>query len=120
MDLNDRAVLWAASSVVNQYGQYIVSPTPVELKVRWVAKQSSMLDHQGNTVAVDATAIVDQDVTLGSIMWLGGLRDLPTPTNVPTSGLMVVKMFNKTGDLKNRNFRRKVGLMRSNDVLPTK
>lgn len=119
MDLHDLVVLWSATTAVNQFGQYVVSATPVELNGRWVGRQSSMLDHQGNTVAVDATVIVAVDIALGSILWLGGLRKLPDPDNVPKSNLMVVKMFNSTNDLKGRNTRRKVGLMRYNDKLPT-
>lgn len=119
-DRKQRAVLWAVTGT-NNHGQKVCTTTGVELKVRWVGKQAVRLDPQGNTIAVDATVIVAQDVTIGSIMWLGALADIPgtgTPP-LPESDLMQVKTFDKT-DSMNPNFvRREVGLMRYNDTFPS-
>jgi hypothetical protein len=122
MDCNDLAVLWAFEGRSNAQGQPVVSAVPCELHVRWVGRQSSVLDKDGHKVSMDATAVLGEnapDVDLDSILWLGGLRDLPNPNNTPTAGLHVVKTFNKTTSLDGRRVRRKVGLMRYNGTLPT-
>lgn len=106
---------------VDRFGQPVIG-LPTEIRVRWVDKQSEMLDPQGNSVVMDATAVVFQDIPIGSRMWLGGLADwvgTGTGSGVTNEGLMEVKGFNKTSDVKNRYIRRTVGLMRFRDVPPS-
>lgn len=109
-DLRQRAVLWPAIGR-DRFGQSTVG-SPVEIRVRWLDTQTSMLDAQGNTVTIDATAIVEQDIPLGSQMWLGTLNNLPGTGLVPERGLMEVKKVDGGLDLKARNVRRTVGLIR--------
>src|SRR5882757_2595614 len=111
-DLLQRAVLWSASGR-DRYGQVTVGD-PVEITVRWLDQQSQMLDPQGNTVTVDVTVVVQQDIKIGSQMWLGELADLIGTGSEPETGRMEVKAFNSTLDIKARNNRRTIGLMRMN------
>lgn len=105
------AVLWPATSKSNRYGTFVVG-SPVEIKVRWIDTQSQALDPQGNVITVDATAVVGIDIPIGSQMWLGSAASLPGTGYMPEVGLMEVKTFNRTSDIKNRNRRRTVGMIR--------
>ena len=117
LDRKQKAAYWEAYTAANQldnYGQRNVK-SPVELKVRWVEGQREMLDAQGNSIAVDATAVVDRVIPLGSILWLGALADVPNPI----TQLHEVISRENTPDIKGRNMRRTVGLKRFRDALPT-
>lgn len=112
-ELNEYAVLWALSSYDNN-GEATVS-AGVELKVRWTDAESQSATARGTPIAADATAVVDCDIALDSIMRLGRLSAVPTP---PTDLYEVVSM-RKTPDLKARTYRRIVSLRRYKDALPT-
>ncbi len=126
-DLLDKAALWASAGV-DDYAEPLVRRA-VQIDCRWVGAQSRVLAPDGNTIAVDATAVVAQDIAIGSIMYLlpdsvvwrddetvpgTGTWDL----TVPTAGLMQVKAVNGTYDIKRTWQRRTVGLMRYNSALP--
>jgi hypothetical protein len=117
-DLIHTAVVWAVTGR-DVDGMPIVSHSPTQIKCRWVGKQSVMLDKDGNTVAIDATVVVAQDVTLFSAIWMGQLATLPgTSPNEPPSNVMTVVIVNKTDDLKGRSTRRTLGVKRAKDSLP--
>jgi uncharacterized delta-60 repeat protein len=112
-----KAVLWAASRH-DEFGQPTVD-SPAEVDVRWNTNRRESLDAQGNVIALDADAVVDRRIAVGSIMWLGKLVDwYSTDVNNNDSELMQVKTYSETPDLKNRFARRTVGLMRHRDELP--
>lgn len=111
------ALVWPAVSF-DSYGQYRVASEPTQLLVRFVGKPREMLDPQGNTIAVDATAVVAEDVPIGSIFWPGRLEDLPGTAQVPEDGLFQVIAAPVTPDLKVRAQRRTLGLMRYQDTMP--
>jgi hypothetical protein len=125
-DRHQHAVWWQASTITNGFGQLIVTPDGRELMVRWNNTQRTMLDANGNTVAVDATVVVGLigvdgnpiSVGIGDIFWLGRLIQLVGSGVVPTSNLMVVKVAPNIPDLKARNVRHEYGLMRFNDTMP--
>jgi len=122
LEVSDRfqdAVLWRLAGY-DKSGNSTVFPAPVPLKVRLVRKQTEMLDPKGNTVAVDATAVVDRDIGVGSILWEGCVEDLDIEgTAMPSpSGLLEIKAFSKTPDVRGREVRRTIGLMRYKDKLP--
>lgn len=111
-----KAVLWAAgvANGVDDYGEQKVSAA-AELDVRWEERRQEALDPNGETIAVDAVAVVDQDIVVGSIMWLGDIDDVATP---PVD-LKQVVAFNKIPDVKGGRFRQTVGLIRFSNKLPT-
>lgn len=127
MDRRQYALLWERSGT-NSYGEPTVSvgvelnPTVSDGGVRWVHKSQLMLDPLGNTIQVDATVVVNRDVEIGSIMWEGGLDDVPgtgTSGAPPDGQLMEVVTKDRATDLKNRYTRRTLGLKRFNGTLPT-
>lgn len=115
-DRREKALLWAANGV-NTHGQVTVASTPSEIVVRWATKRRTVVDAKGNAIGVDATVVVNQEIEIGSIIWLGSLDDAAGST--PTSDLMEVRTYDETPDIKNRHRRREVTVARYNDTLPT-
>ena len=114
---NQKAMLWAKDGIARD-GSYTVSSTGTEIKVRWENQRTEALDPNGETIAVDAVVIVAQTIVVGSIMWLGAESDLPSGL-VPISNIMQVVSFSSVPDVKGRQFRKRVGLVRFTDTLPT-
>ena len=112
---NQKAVLWAADGF-DDYGVPKVDAA-VEIDVRWDPNQSEAVDPQGNTIAVDATVVVGQDIAIGSRMWLGTLEDYNALATAPQ--FMEVSRFDKTPNIKGRVFNRIVSLVNSSKELPT-
>ena len=79
-------------------------------------KRTRVMDAKGNTVAFDATAIVDMTIPIGSRMWLGVLQDwyASGSAGVPDE-LMEVKYYYRTPAMREEASRRSVGLMRLHD-----
>lgn len=110
-----KAVLWPATGF-DDYGKVSISTvTGVEIDVRWEDVQEETLDSNGNTVTTDARVVVDQDITVGSVMWQGALEDVASP---PTNLKQVVS-FGKIPDVKGRENRRVVRLIRFSNKLPS-
>lgn len=111
-----KAVLWAAREVrgrvvVDEHGEPRVG-APEEIEVRWVFGRTEALDSMGNTVSVDATAVVDRRIPEGSNMWLGCLEDwVGTGSGDEESNVMYVKAYNEALDIKGRVTARTIGLM---------
>ena len=129
LDRLQKAVLWPYLRRSAE-GEPVVGP-PVPLMVKWTDQLQNVMDPKGNTITCDATAVVDRDVAIDSIMWLGSLQDLPgalmnqdpgtgfEPEGVPwASGLMQVKTMGRASDIKNRFTRRTVGMLRFKNQLP--
>lgn len=113
------AVLWAHDGVsFTEDGQPKVD-APVEIRVRWNDKAGNAYGPQGNTLAFDATAIVDRDIVVGSIMWPGSMDEwLEDGSAGSDTGLMEVVNFVNTPDLKGRKYRRTVQLAFYKDEMP--
>lgn len=112
---HQKALLWAASATdVSDAGARKVSAA-IEIDVRWEDVQTEITDSQGNVISVVAKVIVDQDVTIGSIMWLGTHETVADP---PVD-LKKVVAFSNIPDVKGRSFRKKVMLARFSNTLPT-
>ena len=111
-DRRQDAVLWVANGT-DDYGEAKVD-AKVPLKVRWVEKQQETTDPQGNLILSDVVVVVDRVIPVNSIMWLGKEDDVADP---PVDLHQVVR-YNQTGDLKNRNIRRVVYLIRYSNELP--
>ena len=119
-DRKQKAVLWPLDGH-DRYNNPKIGD-PIELNVRWVGSTSEALDAEGNTITLDATVVVDRDISIDSNMFLGTLDDwLGTGSIGSASQVMHVKTVSTTTDLKNRGggfTRRTVGLMRFKDTLP--
>lgn len=122
MDLFQKAVLWerrvvSGRGVVDNYGDVVVE-NGVELSVRWVWQYGEALSPEGETIRYDVGVVVNQDVQDGSIMWVGGISDLPANLDNLTNLYQVIGRF-VTTSINNRFTRRTLMLMRYNDNLPT-
>jgi len=110
-----KAVLWERSATVtDDYGEQKIKAA-VEIAVRWEEGRRDPLSPQENALAYDARAVVGQKVLPGSVLWLGTLATLPSPL----VDLFTVTNYSETPDVKNRNVRRQVDLVRRSDSLPT-
>jgi hypothetical protein len=125
MDRRQNAVLWPFVAY-DRAGQPIVTATPVGLSVakghgvQWTWKRREVLDAKGNTIALDASAVVDQRIDVGSLMWLGKIGDLPPGTSFlgEANELYYVATYNETCDIKGRAVNRTVNLARFRDAMP--
>ena len=110
--LHQKAVLWPATGKYDDYGQPKIG-TAEEIKVRWLKRNTEVLDRDGNMINVDATAVVDKEVAIGSQMWLGALADwLATGSGSTTNQVMQVKSYRETPDIGKKAYMRRVGLLR--------
>jgi len=128
-DLLQCAVFWPILSV-DEYADPVLG-MPVQLDVRWVPQSQIVLTPQGNSISVDTTVIVNDDIeqfaiegqpfystVIGGMMILGGLYDIPGTDFTPVGSIYQIKTFQRTPDLKNRFMRRVLGLLRYTDTLP--
>lgn len=112
---HQKALLWAASATdVTDAGARKVSAA-IEINVRWEDVQTEITDSQGNVISVVAKVVMDRDVTLGSIMWLGTFETVASP---PVN-LKKVVAFSDIPDIKGRSFRKTIMLSRFSNTLPT-
>lgn len=109
-----RAILWPFAGY-DRYGEVVVG-TPVEVGVRWEARRRETLDNLGNTVMLEAVAVVDQPIAVGSHMWLGTLEDFYESGSAgPSTEVMEVVTTRYLPDSKGRHYRRTVGLTKYKD-----
>lgn len=109
---HQKAVLWAANGY-DDYGQPEVDAA-IEITVRWETGLREAIGPQGGPIAFDGLAVVDREIAVGSIMWLGALAALPSPA----TDLKQVVDYTETPDIKARAIRRTVKLAKYSDTLP--
>lgn len=109
---HQKAVLWMANSF-NDQGEQTIGAA-VSLDVRHEIGHRSMTNPKGKLIAVDSIAVVDRAITVGSIFWPGNLDDVADP---PVD-LLRVAAYAETPDVKGRDIRRTIGLVRYDNALP--
>lgn len=107
------ATLWAAGTESTSTGRKKVLANTA-IKVRWEDREQDALNAVGETIRVDALAVVNRDIAIGSLMWLGKRANW----TATTGDLKEVVTFSKVPNLKGTRFRRTVGLVRYSDDLP--
>jgi hypothetical protein len=115
-DRHQYAVMWVPSGY-SQTGDKTVSEG-TELAVRWEDNVSSRRPDKGDEIEFDARIVINQDITVGSLFWLGKESELPDPVTEVTRLFEVVE-FRKTPDVKGRNYRRVCYLKKWSNTLPT-
>jgi len=111
--LKQDAVLWPFSSF-NASGDIQVSvATPV--KVRWESISSESVSAEVAPEAKNISVYVDRVISVGSVMRLGKLRQLPTPVDK----VMEVINYDEVPDIKARYYQRTVTLRKYGNTLPT-
>lgn len=110
-DLRQTAVLWIADSTLptDEFGIQRIS-TPIEIKVRWESGK-------GEGASRKATAFISQEISEGSVLWLGKLSDLPASPEKPTN-LMQVTSYKEIPDVKSKFPRRFVEMVLLGTQLP--
>ncbi len=109
MDLEQAAVWWPATGVNDNAEPTRGNPTQIEC--RWEIKRRQTVNAQGQPIALDATAIVVDDVQPGDFLWLGALDDWNSTGSVgDASEVMEVLTYAETPDIKNRFVRKTLGL----------
>ena len=114
-DLLQTAVLWPATATEYDNNGELKRGASVSIKVRWPYVETDGRSPQGVSIGYDGTVIVDRDITVGSIMFLGTLSDYE---NASSPTVFVVTQFSKTPDVKNRQYRRKVLVQKHSAELP--
>lgn len=107
------AVLWTVAGK-DKFNRPTLN-SPVDIRVRWIDKQEESLDQDGEAIRTDVTVKTDRSISIGSIMWLGRKRDLPSPV----TNIYEVVSSNEVPNLKNRETRYTVKLIRYGDTLPS-
>lgn len=118
-NLEQTALLWEAVGV-DDFGVITVSATPVEVNVRWNETKGESSSSQQSPISKTPDVIVDRDIPIGSIMWLGGFLDVEgTGTSTtPEGNFKQVTKFSKIPDIKGDSYFRSVGLTHFGDLLP--
>jgi hypothetical protein len=121
--LHQKAMLWRVMGV-DAYGQPTHEPTPEEISVRWRYTDRHESTAFGSGIKLDATAYVDQQIPIDSLMWLGNECEWEDNYYGTGSGsaaevefksdnrLYVVKTYKETPDIKCFEVRRECGLVR--------
>ncbi len=105
MDRYDIVVYWACLGF-GPDSEPILSPTPVELLVRWDDSVGETVDQHGRTVNFQASMVADQEVILGSNVMLGTLDDyLGTGTGETEEPVYAVINVNTTSSICGRFLR---------------
>lgn len=120
MDRYEKAIVWDFSGT-DQYGQPKTS-VPREITVRWVWGDRLANSPNGSPITTNATVIVNEEISVGSTMWLGELEQWygsgGTGSGEEDDWVMEVVSYNEAPDLKNRNRRRELGLAFYKDQSP--
>lgn len=104
-DLRQTAVLWEWNSE-DVHGEPLVE-LPIEVKVRWVWQTRQVQAANGNNITTSATVIVNRDIPINSLMWLGTKQAYDETTE---DTVMQVVSQGSTTDLKARHTRYEYGL----------
>ena len=110
--LTDYAVLWEVSSPDGYGRSNLVAP--IEIKVRWEGSRQESGNPQNTIEAAPVSVFVDRGISIGSILWKGRLRNLPT---FPLD-LFEVAGYIAMPDIKGRIIQRTLSLTRYSDSLP--
>lgn len=110
-NLEQTAVYWASPSPSGRGGYSY--DDPVELDVRWEDKQEKFVDVNGQEMISGAIVIVDQDVDIGGILFLGDLDDLDSSEEASPGSVKQaweIRKFEKTPNIKALGYYRKAYL----------
>lgn len=120
-DLDERCVLYRRVGTDGQ-GEPVVQ-YPRQYPCRWVETVRQIKNKDGETVEIEAQVAITNcpSVPLKSIVWRGGLNDVPGTADPPEPGseLYEVVAAKSARDVKGNACRIELMLQRFNDTLPT-
>lgn len=111
-DLHQKAVLCSRVGR-DRYGNPLLDD-PVEIDTRWEKTHKESIDPNGQPVLISEQVVVDREIAIGSILWLGELSSFGTPY----TNLREVVEYRETPDIKGVYYRRVVGLRNWSNHLP--
>lgn len=117
IDLNEYAVLWSAISF-DGYNNAILSFPPVEIECRWKTGSRSTNSQIGTE---DLIMVVGEEISKGSVLWIGKLEDLPDPSLDPAfnrTEIYTVIDKRNTPSLSGHELRQVLILQRSQGKIP--
>ena len=94
-----KAVLWNRTGYSKFNEPELGSPE--EIKVRWDDVRRESIDSRGTPIVIDADVVVNQEVPIGSLLWLGSLDDWSISCTADNNNVMQVIGKKSTVDLKN-------------------
>lgn len=107
--MKQKAVYWGLSTL-DAFGKPMYED-PVEIDCRWEKVQEEFVDANGDRVISKAKLIVDRDLELKGVLWLGELEDLiETDDPKENDDAWEIRLFKKTPDFKGTKFIREVYL----------
>ncbi len=94
---------------------------PVELEVRWERTKRDARRADGTIINLDASLVLDQEVAVGSIVWIGTLADWYGSGSAAMlsqrADLYRVETYEEVPDVKGREVRREAGLRKHRGTL---
>lgn len=131
-DLIDKALWWskrAGYGRVNNLGQVRVDPNSrTEIGVRWTDKKKDVLQKDGSYLSLDGYVAVDRALSVGDVLWHGGLADLDpngatgtgtgTGGQLPDSDFLQVALDNTAESILGEETRYEYGLVKWGNTLP--
>jgi len=106
-------VYWEATGK-NDLGEYTFA-SPRELKVRIEEGLRETIDPEGNTVASAKQINVPESIVIGSLIWVGKLKDLPTS---PAPEIHQVINHSTVPNVRARKYDRWIDTMRHSSKVP--
>lgn len=109
--INQTAVYWEKVGENIHLEEILAAPR--EILCRWIDGETELPDAQGNPIAVQAVAVVKEDLVIGSILRLGTLASyIGSGSALTDDDIAYIQITNKVPDLDVKNYYRSVGLVR--------
>lgn len=101
--LKQRAVFWAPLGE-DQNGN-MQFDEPVEVRCRWTDMNTLYVKPHGEQAASRCLVMVDRDMDVGGVLWLGVLEDVEDQDEpMKNAGANIIQAFNKVPDVAARKF----------------
>lgn len=110
---HQKAVLWEVAGYGND--SEITLEAAVEINVRRQLRRQESLAPNNTAIAVDATYVVDREISVGAIIWFGALNDWSSSS----TGYKQVIDYDEIPDVKARHYRRLIKVIKYHDTLPS-
>ena len=107
--MKQKGVYWELDAL-DEFGK----PTwkePIEIDLRWEDAEEEIINPNGERVMSRAQLIVDRDLTIKGVLWLGELDDIGSSDNPKSNdGAWEIIQYLKTPDFKGRKYLREAYL----------
>jgi hypothetical protein len=112
-ELKQKAVLWEVAGHDN--AGKVTLEAAVEINVRRELRRQESLAPNNTAIAIDATYVVDREISVDAIIWFGALADWSSSS----TGYKQVIDYDEIPDMKARHYRRLIKVIKYHDTLPS-